>query len=130
MQREPPLDPQNPPWSETSDVIPMFATPVWKIELEAQLREAIRAQPLAAIARLRRDLAVPARDCSRIWSRANTSTRSQRLQRPIQFARATSGGGGTAIISAVTAANVADHQSRDPFGCMHLTPDKLQNSQV
>jgi hypothetical protein len=32
--------------------------------------------------------------------------------------------------AAVTAANVADHQSRDPFGCMHLTPDKLQNSQV
>ena len=32
--------------------------------------------------------------------------------------------------AAVTAANVADDQSRDPFGCMHLTPDKLQNSQV
>jgi hypothetical protein len=32
--------------------------------------------------------------------------------------------------AAVTAANVADHQSRDPFGCMHLAPDKLQNSQV
>jgi len=34
----------------------MFATLVWKIELEAQLREAIGAQALAAIARLRRDL--------------------------------------------------------------------------
>jgi uncharacterized protein (TIGR02466 family) len=56
MQREPPLDPQNPRWSETSDVIPMFATLVWKVELEAQLREAICAQALAAIARLRRDL--------------------------------------------------------------------------
>ena len=32
--------------------------------------------------------------------------------------------------AAVTAANAADHQSRDPFGCMHLTPDKLQNSQA
>jgi hypothetical protein len=41
MQREPPLDPR---WSETSDVIPMFATLVRKIELEAQLREAICAQ--------------------------------------------------------------------------------------
>jgi len=42
---------------------------------------------------------VPARGCSRIWSRARTSTRSQRLQRPTEFARAASGGGGTAIIS-------------------------------
>jgi hypothetical protein len=56
MQREPPLDPQNLRWSETSDVIPIFPTLVWKIELEAQLREAIGAQALAAIARLRRDL--------------------------------------------------------------------------
>ena len=52
MQREPPLEPQYPRWNETSDVIPMFATLVWKIELEAQLREAIGAQALAAIARL------------------------------------------------------------------------------
>ena len=56
MQREPPLDSQNLRWSETSDGIPMFATLVWKIELEAQLREAIGAQALAAIARMRRDL--------------------------------------------------------------------------
>src|SRR2546421_9503217 len=56
MQREPPSDPQSPWRSETSDVIPMFATLVWKIELEARLREAIGAQALAAIARLRRDL--------------------------------------------------------------------------
>jgi uncharacterized protein (TIGR02466 family) len=34
----------------------MFATLVWKVELEAQLREAICAQALAALARLRRDL--------------------------------------------------------------------------
>ena len=39
-----------------SDVIPMFPTFVWKIELEAQLREGIGAQTLAALARLRRDL--------------------------------------------------------------------------
>jgi len=36
----------------------------------------------------------------------------------------------TRCAACVTAANVADQQSRDPFGCMHLTPDKLQNSQV
>src|SRR5256714_11659642 len=56
MQREPPSDPQSPRWSETSDVMPMFATLVWKVELEARLREAIGAQALAAIARLRRGL--------------------------------------------------------------------------
>jgi hypothetical protein len=34
----------------------MFATLVWKVELETQLREAIGARALAAIARLRCDL--------------------------------------------------------------------------
>ena len=43
-------------WSEASDVIPLFPTLVWKVELEAQLREAISAQALAALARMRRDL--------------------------------------------------------------------------
>jgi uncharacterized protein (TIGR02466 family) len=43
-------------WSEASDVIPMFPTLVWKVELEAQLREAVCAQALAALARMRRDL--------------------------------------------------------------------------
>lgn len=50
------MDNQGPRWSETSDVIPMFATLVWKVELEAQLREAICAQALTALARMRRDL--------------------------------------------------------------------------
>jgi hypothetical protein len=56
MQREPPLDNQSLRWSETSDVIPIFATLVWKVELEAQLRGAICARALAALARMRRDL--------------------------------------------------------------------------
>jgi uncharacterized protein (TIGR02466 family) len=56
MQGEPPMDRQNTRWSETSDVIPMFPTLVWKVELEAQLRETICAQALAALARMRRDL--------------------------------------------------------------------------
>ncbi len=47
---------QNARWSEASDVIPMFPTLVWKIELKAQLREAIGARVLAALAHLRRDL--------------------------------------------------------------------------
>src|SRR5580704_9972554 len=47
---------ENTRWREASDVLPIFATLVWKLELEAQLREAICAQTLAALARLRRDL--------------------------------------------------------------------------
>ena len=47
---------QSAQWSEASDVIPMFPTLVWKIELEAQLREAIGARVLATLAHLRRDL--------------------------------------------------------------------------
>jgi len=47
---------QNARWSEASDVIPMFPTLVWKIELEARLREAIGTRLLAALAHLRRDL--------------------------------------------------------------------------
>jgi len=43
-------------WSEASDVIPMFPTLVWRIELETQLREAIGARVLATLAHLRRDL--------------------------------------------------------------------------
>lgn len=45
----------NARWSETSDVIPMFLTLVWKIQLEAQLRASIDAQVLAALARMRRE---------------------------------------------------------------------------
>jgi hypothetical protein len=44
---------QNARWSEASDVIPMFPTLVWKIDLEAQSREAIGAQVLAALAHQR-----------------------------------------------------------------------------
>src|SRR5258706_10345836 len=47
---------QNARWSEVSDVIPMFPTLVWKIELEAPLREAIGARVLSALTHLRRDL--------------------------------------------------------------------------
>ena len=47
---------QSARWNEASDVIPMFPTLVWKIELEAELREAIGVRALAALARLRRDL--------------------------------------------------------------------------
>jgi uncharacterized protein (TIGR02466 family) len=47
---------ENTRWREASDVIPIFPTLVWKVELEAQLREAICAQVLAALAHMRRNL--------------------------------------------------------------------------
>ena len=46
---------KNDPWIEASDVIPMFPTLVWKIQLKAELHEAIDAKILAALARMRRD---------------------------------------------------------------------------
>ena len=44
------------PWIETSDVIPMFPTLVWKIQLKAELRDAIDVKILAALERIRRGL--------------------------------------------------------------------------
>jgi len=44
------------PWIETSDVIPMFPTLVWKIQLKAELRDAIDVKILAALERIRHDL--------------------------------------------------------------------------
>lgn len=43
-------------WMESSDVIPMFPTLVWKVVLKAQVRDAIEAKILAALAGMRRDL--------------------------------------------------------------------------
>lgn len=43
-------------WMEASDVIPMFPTLVWKIQVNAQLYEAIDARILAVLESLRQDL--------------------------------------------------------------------------
>lgn len=47
---------QSDRWQHASDVIPMFPTLVWRMELEAQLREAIDARVCAALSQMRRDL--------------------------------------------------------------------------
>jgi uncharacterized protein (TIGR02466 family) len=44
------------PWIETSDVIPMFPTLVWTIQINAPLHDAMDAQILATLERIRRDL--------------------------------------------------------------------------
>lgn len=43
------------PWIEASDVIPMFPSLVWKIQLKAQLHQAINPTILAALAEMRRE---------------------------------------------------------------------------
>ena len=51
---------ENEPWIEASDVTPMFPTLVWKLQLKADLREAMAARILAALEEMRRDLPRPA----------------------------------------------------------------------
>ena len=43
------------PWFEASDVMPMFPTLVWKIQVASPLHEAMDAKILAALAGMRRD---------------------------------------------------------------------------
>ena len=47
---------EHEPWIEASDVTPMFPTLVWKLQLKADLREAMEARILAALEGMRRDL--------------------------------------------------------------------------
>ena len=47
---------KNDPWIEASDVIPMFPTLAWKIQLKAELHEAVDAKILAMLESIRRDL--------------------------------------------------------------------------
>jgi len=44
------------PWIEASDVIPMFPALVWKIQIKAELHDAMDTKILAALERIRRDL--------------------------------------------------------------------------
>ena len=43
-------------WMEASDAMPMFPSLVWKIQLEAGLRDSLNAGITAALAELRREL--------------------------------------------------------------------------
>ena len=47
---------RNDRWFEASDVIPMFPTLVWKIQIKTKLRDAIDAGILTALKRIRRDI--------------------------------------------------------------------------
>jgi uncharacterized protein (TIGR02466 family) len=47
---------QQETWFETSDVVPIFPTLVWQIQLRPERRDAINTGVMSALARLRRDL--------------------------------------------------------------------------
>ena len=47
---------ESTPWVSSSDVIPMFPTLVWKVQLDPQLHKKIDAQVLAVLERSRRPL--------------------------------------------------------------------------
>ena len=55
-------------WIETSDVIPMFPTLVWKRQIEAGLRDALAARILAALTDMRGGL--PPLEPGRGWQSA------------------------------------------------------------
>ena len=52
-------------WIETSDVIPMFPSLVWKVQIEAGLRDALAGSILAALTEMRRGL--PPLEAGRGW---------------------------------------------------------------
>jgi uncharacterized protein (TIGR02466 family) len=63
------VDQRNPQF-ETSDVIPIFPTLVWKLALKAPLRDALNSKILAMLERTRRDL--PALEPGQGWQSEQT----------------------------------------------------------
>ena len=62
-------------WIETSDVIPMFPTLVWKRQIEAGLRDALAARILAALTDMRGGL--PPLEPGREWQSAEALHRRE-----------------------------------------------------
>jgi uncharacterized protein (TIGR02466 family) len=65
-------------WLEASDVISMFPTLVWKILVNAEFRDAIEANVLATLKRLRRD--VPALEPGHGWQSEQTLHQLDEIQ--------------------------------------------------
>ena len=57
-------------WMETSDVIPMFPSLVWKVQIDAGLRDALAGSVLAALTDMRRGL--PPLEAGRGWQSGQT----------------------------------------------------------
>ena len=66
------------PWIEASDVIPMFPTLLWKIQVKPELRDAIDAKILATLGSMRRDL--PRLEPGRGWQSEQTLHDREELQ--------------------------------------------------
>ena len=65
-------------WIQTSEVIPMFPTLLWKISLRPELRDAIDAKAIAALEGLRRDL--PVLDPGQGWQSEQTLHQREEFQ--------------------------------------------------
>ena len=65
-------------WMEASDVIPMFPTLVWKLQIGAGVRDALEANVAAALAGMRRDL--PPLERGRGWQSAQDLHRRDDLR--------------------------------------------------
>lgn len=66
------------PWIEASDVIPMFPALVWKIQINAELRDAMDAKILAVLESIRRDL--PELGAGQGWQSEQTLHEREELQ--------------------------------------------------
>jgi len=66
------------PWIEASDVIPMFPTLLWKIQVKPELRDAIDAKILATLGSMRRDL--PRLESGHGWQSEQTLHDREELQ--------------------------------------------------
>jgi uncharacterized protein (TIGR02466 family) len=77
-------------WVSESDVIPMFPTLVWRVEIETQLRLGIDAKLLAALARMRAGL--PALAPGQGWQSIQTLHTLEEFQELVSYLRRTVAG--------------------------------------
>ena len=69
---------QDKRWMEASEVIPMFPSLVWKIQLEAGLRDSLDSSIVAALADMRREL--PPLEADHGWQSAHALHRRDELR--------------------------------------------------
>ena len=62
-------------WRESSDVVTMFPTLVWKVELQADFHETLDTEILAVLTRMR--MGLPAVATGQAWNRSNGCTNSK-----------------------------------------------------
>jgi len=75
-------------WLESSDVIPMFPSLVWKLQVEANTRDGLREKILATIAEIRAGLPLLAhgdgwQSRQALHKREDFSSYTKRLKKPL-----------------------------------------------